>query len=142
VEPRISIITLGVRDMATSIRFYRDGLGWPTQATDDAGWAIFATAGTRLSLYPYDLLAADVSPGMIAQRGTFGGITLAYNARSKDEVDKVLHKAVSAGAKLAKPAAVAEWGGYSGYFADPDGYLWEIAWSVNNEFDENGTLKM
>jgi hypothetical protein len=142
MEPRISIITLGVRDMPTAIRFYRDGLGWFTQANDDAGWALFATTGTRLSLYPYDALAADVSPDMGGARSGFCGITLAHNTRTREGVDEVLRKAVAAGGTLVKEPQPTDWGGYGGYFADPDGYLWEVAWSESCEFEEGGTLRM
>lgn len=142
MEPRITIITLGVRDMPTAIRFYRDGLGWPTEAGDDAGWALFATVGTRLSLFPYEALAADVSPDLSTERPAFAGITLAHNVRTREEVDEVLREAVAAGGTLVKEAQEADWGGYSGYFADPDGYLWEVAYGPNTEFEEDGTMKV
>lgn len=141
MEPRISIITIGVRDMARSICFYRDGLGWPTTATDDAGWAIFATNGTRFALFPYRQLAADIVPAASGELPTtFGGITLAHNTRTKGEVDRLLDQAVQAGGRLLKPAQDAFWGGYSGYFTDPDGYPWEIAWSASWEFNDDGSL--
>jgi len=144
MEPRISIITLGVADMAHSIRFYRDGLGFPTIAQDNHGWAIFATNGTRLSLFPYDALGKDISPDKVdsgrATERPFSGVTLAHNVASKAEVDAVLDAAVAAGATLLKSAQTASWGGYSGYFADPDGYAWEVAWGDGWEYAEDGTL--
>jgi catechol 2,3-dioxygenase-like lactoylglutathione lyase family enzyme len=130
MEPRISLITLGVADLQRSLRFYRDGLGLPTTWTGDRGVVFFQTAGTALSLYPYDKLAEDVSPEFLVQRSKFSGIALAHNVREKSEVDTVLAQAVAAGARLEKPAQENFWGGYSGYFSDPDGYLWEIAWGA------------
>jgi catechol 2,3-dioxygenase-like lactoylglutathione lyase family enzyme len=138
MDSRISIITLGVRDMRTSIRFYRDGLGFSTDAKDDAGWAIFRTVGTRFALFPRDKLAEDIG---IANDGYgFGGITLAYNVPNQADVGNIIQQAVSAGGRLLKSPCKAGWGGYSGYFADPDGYPWEVAWGEGWEYDENGTL--
>ena len=140
-ESRISIITLGVADMARSIAFYRDGLGFPTNVTGStAEWAIFQTIGTRFALYPKDLLAQDISETHPATGTGFGGITLAHNVRSEGEVAQVLAFAEAAGGTLLKPAQPAEWGGHSGYFADPDGYPWEVAFNPNNVFEENGTI--
>ncbi len=130
MEPRISLVTLGVADLERSLRFYRDGLGFPTTWTADKGVIFFQTAGTRLSLYPYDKLAEDVSESFRTPRPKFSGITLAHNVRQKDEVDQLLTAAAQAGAKIEKPAQDTFWGGYSGYFSDPDGYLWEIAWGA------------
>ena len=95
MEPRISIITLGVRDMRASIRFYRDGLGFGTSAGDDAGWAIFRTAGARLALFPKDQLAADM--GLRGDGTGFCGVTFAHNVRSPAEVDRLIKQAVAAG---------------------------------------------
>ena len=127
MEPRISIITLGVRDLPRSVRFYRDGLGLPLRDEDTESIAFFQTSGTWLALYPQDALADDVG---IPSDGTgFSGVTLAHNVRSTSEVDELLRVAVEAGATLVKPAEDVFWGGYSGYFADPDGHLWEVAWN-------------
>ncbi len=139
-EPRISIITLGVSDMRRSIRFYRDGLGFPTTVPDDAGWAIFRTSGTRLSLYPRHLLAEDIAPGLDPGSQGFGGITLAHNTRTREAVDQILLMAQRAGGRILKPAAETGWGGYGGYFADPDGHPWEVAWSPREVFAEDGTI--
>lgn len=134
MEPRISIITLGVADLERSLCFYRDGLGFPTSRTAEQGIIFFQTAGTCLALYPYAALANDVGPRFAekssGERPKFTGITLAHNVREKEEVDRLLQQAERAGAKIEKPAAATEWGGYSGYFSDPDGYLWEIAWGA------------
>ena len=128
MEPRISIITLGVSDLPRSIQFYRDGLGLPLRDDEDTeSIAFFGTSGTWLALYPRDALAEDVG---IPTDGTgFSGVTLAHNVRSTCEVDELLRVAVEAGATLVKPAAEVFWGGYSGYFTDPDGHLWEVAWN-------------
>lgn len=139
MEPRISLITLGVRDLERSLRFYRDGLDLPTSWSADKGVIFFRTSGTALALYPYDSLAEDVAPEFLVERSRFTGITLAHNVRTRNEVDELLAKAERAGAKIEKPAQSASWGGYSGYFSDPDGYLWEVAWGAF-EFHEDGSL--
>ncbi|MDB6092701.1 MAG: hypothetical protein JWM32_263 [Verrucomicrobia bacterium] len=138
MEPRISIITLGVADVARSTRFYRDGLGFETAMASE-GYAVFRTGGTRLAIYPLDKLAEDVAPGITPAKG-FGGITLAHNVRKKDEVASVLQLAEKAGGKIVKTPQDVFWGGYSGYFSDPDGYLWEVAWGPDFKFDDNGAL--
>jgi uncharacterized protein len=139
MEPRISIITLGVKDLERSLRFYRDGLGLPTTRKADQGIVFFQTSGTCLALYPYRELAKDVSEEFVIEKSKFTGITLAHNVRRKEEVDGVLRQAEKAGAKIETAAANTTWGGYSGYFSDPDGYLWEVAWGA---FDmrEDGSL--
>jgi catechol 2,3-dioxygenase-like lactoylglutathione lyase family enzyme len=139
MEPRISIITLGVKDLEQSYRFYHEGLGFPTNWNPEQGIIFFRTGGTCLALYPYEKLAEDV--GLTPQpRSRFPGITLAHNTRKKDEVDEVIKRAEAAGGKLEKTPQIAEWGGYSGYFSDPDGYLWEVAWSENWVFNDDGSL--
>jgi uncharacterized protein len=130
MEPRISIITLGVADLERSLRFYRDGLGFPTTWQADRGIIFFQMTGTCLALYPYDTLAKDVSEAFVGERAKFGGITLAHNVRRREDVDRVLKQAIDAGAKVEKPTGATDWGGYSAYFSDPDGYLWEIAWGA------------
>ncbi|MGA3066154.1 MAG: VOC family protein [Tepidisphaeraceae bacterium] len=139
MEPRISVITLGVRDLERSLRFYRDGLGLPTTRRADQGIIFFQTMGTCLALYPYQKLAEDVSPEFAVEKSKFPGITLAHNVRRKEDVDRILKQAEQAGAKIEKPATGTFWGGYSGYFSDPDGYLWEIAWGAF-EFRDDGSL--
>ncbi|MTB71809.1 VOC family protein [Arsenicicoccus sp. MKL-02] len=130
MEPRISLVTLGVSDLARSKAFYSVWLGVPP-ATDHDDVAFFATGGTRLSLYGYEALADDVGPGFAdQQRSRFPGITLAHNCRERHEVDELVAAAEAAGGTVVKPPAEAFWGGYSGYVADPDGYLWEIAWGA------------
>jgi catechol 2,3-dioxygenase-like lactoylglutathione lyase family enzyme len=141
MEPRISIITLGVADMARSYRFYAEGLGLPTTRKPDEDIVFFQTVGTTFALYPYTKLAEDVGPGWDVPRARFSGITLAHCVRERGQVDEVLAQAAAAGAVIVKPAADTFWGGYSGYFADPDGYLWEVAWGAV-DFNEDGSLRV
>jgi catechol 2,3-dioxygenase-like lactoylglutathione lyase family enzyme len=126
VQPHVAVITLGVRDLARARRFYVDGLGWPVQQ-EDHNWVCFllGDGSSALALYPWDELAEDarVSP----DGSGFRGVTLAHNVRSKTRVDEVLAEAERAGGSLVKAAEPTAWGGYGGYFADPDGYLWEVA---------------
>lgn len=138
MDARISIVTLGVANLERSRRFYRDGLGWPLTNASEEGIAFFRTTGVILALYPRDLLAEDAN--LPAAGSGFGGITLAQNVASKDLVDATLASAVAAGATLLKPAADVFWGGYSGYFADPDGYPWEIAWNPFIPFAADASL--
>jgi hypothetical protein len=140
MEPRITLITLGVSDLPRSVRFYRDGLGWPTTYSEGGEVAFFNTAGTRLSLYPLQHLAADISPDVAPARTGFSGITLAHNVRTKEEVAAVLALAARAGATIVKAAQDVFWGGHSGYFSDPDGYFWEVAWNPGNPLDGDGFM--
>ncbi|MFA9479631.1 VOC family protein [Phycisphaerales bacterium AB-hyl4] len=141
MEPRISLVTLGVEDLERSLRFYRDGLGFATTWTPDKGVIFFQTQGTRLALYPFDDLVKDVGDEFRPERPPFSGITLAHNVREKDDVARLLAEAEAAGGRIVKPAQDAFWGGHSGYFADPDGYLWEVAWGAF-EFNEDGSLQI
>ncbi len=126
MDPRISIITLGVSDLERSVAFYRDGLGLPQREGPD-GIAFFETRGTWLALYPREKLAEDAT--VTSEGQGFRGFTLAHNVASKDAADATLEQAVAAGARLVKPAQEVFWGGYSGYFEDPDGFLWEVAYN-------------
>ena len=139
---RINIICLGVRDMERSIRFYKDGLGFKTSEEDYTPPVIFFdTAGTKFELYPLDLLAEDIDPDNPPPSGSgFAGITLAYNAKTKREVEEIIEQARNAGARIVKEPQDVFWGGYHAYFSDPDGYYWEVAWGPNFEYDENGML--
>jgi catechol 2,3-dioxygenase-like lactoylglutathione lyase family enzyme len=141
MEPRVSIICLGVSDLERSLRFYRDGLGLPTTRRAEDGIVFFQTQGTCLELYPYDELAKDVGPEFDVPRSKFPGITIAHNVRTKAEVDEVMAQAEAAGGRIEKPAADTSWGGYSGYFSDPDGYLWEVAFGAF-DFNDDGSLKI
>jgi hypothetical protein len=130
MEPYISLITLGVSDLVRSTTFYKQGLGLPAKEEFE-GVTFLNLRGTWLALYPRDALAADAHVSAVGNG--FLGFTLAHNVKSKEAVDSVLKQAKAAGATIPKPAQDTDWGGYSGYFADPDGYLWEIAW--NPHFD-------
>ncbi len=145
MEARISTITLGVSDLERSYRFYKEGLGFSTKMTPDGGIVIFSMQGTLLSLYPYDKLAEDVTLSIKdgpSEKGRFPGFTLAHTVRKKDEVDTVLALAGKAGGAIIKPAQDVFWGGYSGYFADPDGYLWEVNYSEAFKFNADGSLSI
>lgn len=132
MEPRISIITLGVSNMERSHKFYRDGLGLPTK-DEGEGIVFFQLQGTWLALYPREKLAEDVT--VLPDGHGFSGVTLAHNTRTREEVDAVLAEAEAAGATIVKPAQDVFWGGYSGYFTDPDGHLWEVAWNPQFEIE-------
>ncbi len=138
MRPRLSLVTLGVRDFERSLQFYREGLGWKPSSASQDDVAFFQLSGVVLALYPREKLAEDaqVSP----QGSGFSGITLAYNAKSQEEVDLVLQTVENLGAKIVKKAQKVFWGGYSGYFADLDGHLWEVAWNPFFEFDESDNL--
>jgi hypothetical protein len=139
MEPRISIVTLGVEDLERSLRFYRDGLGFPTTMEAASGIIFFQTTGICFALYPYEELAKDVSEDFVVPRSKFPGVTFAHNVRTKEEVAVILSLAERAGGKIEKQAQDVFWGGHSGYFSDPDGYLWEVAWGAF-EFRDDGSL--
>ncbi|HEY6598345.1 MAG TPA: VOC family protein [Pseudomonadales bacterium] len=124
MQPRISMITLGVRDMQRAVKFYEHGLGFPRmQSPPDV--AFFTLNGTWLGLYGRDALAEDA---MVTSAGDgFEAFALAHNVTSEAEVRQVIEQAVAAGATLVKTPQKVFWGGYSGYFKDPDGHLWEVA---------------
>lgn len=124
MKPRISMITLGVRALPRSIAFYEHGLGLPRMASPPEV-AFFTLSGTWLGLYGIDALAEDA--GLHGGPGGFAGFTLAHNVSSEREVDALMAQAESAGAVVTRGARKTDWGGYAGYFADPDGYPWEIA---------------
>lgn len=132
MQPRISMITLGVSDLTRSTEFYRDGLGFPTHG-DFKGVTFFKLHGAWLSLFPRDELNRDAN----AATSGVGGFTLAHNVESKAEVEAVLATAQSAGAAIIKPAQDAFWGGYHGFFADPDGFVWEVAWNPYLDLSES-----
>lgn len=129
MEPNISLVTLGVSDVDESVRFYRDELGFPMQdRDDDSEVAFFTLDGTWLAVYPRDRLAEDAT---VPDDGTgFSGITLAHNVATKAEVDAILDGIEGSNGRLVKPAGETFWGGYSGYFADPDDHLWEVAYPL------------
>ena len=128
MKPKISIVTLGVRDFGKALAFYRDGLGFPTHNFKDGEDVVFfRLEGSWLALYPRDKLAEDAT---VPDDGRgFSGITLAHNEPNKEQVDATFALAIRAGARAVKQPQDVFWGGYSGYFADPDGHLWEVAYN-------------
>lgn len=135
VPGRVSLVTLGVGDLARSIAFY-DALGWDRVVDGNDGVAFYRMAGALLALYPLSALAADAH--VPADRSGFSGITLAVNLASPAEVDAAIDHAASVGATILKPPEAVFWGGYSGYFADLDGYAWEVAHNPHWPLDERG----
>lgn len=131
MRPRISLITLAVDDLQRSIAFYRDGLGFPTRGITGTEFEIGSVAffelesGLKLAVWPRASLAADT--GLPLQPHCPTSFALAHNVDSRAEVDAVMAQAQGAGARVVKPAQPAFWGGYAGYFQDPDGHLWEVA---------------
>lgn len=139
MEQRISLITLGVKDLARSIRFFED-LGWKRAMRAAEGVAFFQIGGAAFGLYPLTELAKDAA--IDAAEGGSSAMALAYNTRTRDEVDAVLAEAEAAGATIVKPAEEAFWGGYSGYFRDPDGHLWEVAWNPGFVLADDGSITL
>lgn len=138
---RVNLICLGVKDMKRSVKFYRDGLGFQTdEKRDNPEIVFFNSSGTKLELYPLKELAKDISEANPPSGSGFSGITLAYNAKTKEEVDRVFVLAKVAGAEIVKEPVDVFWGGYSGYFKDPDGYYWEVAWGPEFKYDDNDML--
>lgn len=138
MDQRISIVTLGVGDLATSKRFYSDGLGWKP-VFENKEIIFFQTGGIVFALFLRDELAKDFE----ANTSTFGraAMALGHNVRTKAEVDPLIKRAIEAGAKILKHAREASWGGYSGYFADPDGFAWEVAWNPAWPIAADGTIE-
>ncbi len=133
MKPRITLITLGVDDLERSLRFYRDGLGLATEGIVGAQFEHGAVAffdlqsGLKLALWPRHSIAHD--SGLPVGRRSATEFTLGHNVSSKAEVDAVMEQARNAGARIVKAAHDTFWGGYAGYFQDPDGHLWEVAWN-------------
>jgi uncharacterized protein len=136
MKPRISVITLGVEDLERSFRFYHDGLGWSSKGIvvneyEHGAVAFFDLQnGLRLAIWPRKSIAHD--SGMLLNQPASTEFTLGHNVSSSQEVDSVMKAAELAGAEIIKPAQETFWGGYAGYFSDPDGHLWEVVW--NPEF--------
>lgn len=139
MRQKLNLITLGVSDFERSLKFY-ESLGWKKSDKSIDGLALFPLGGITLALHPIEELADDTT--LKYQAAEFSGLTLSYNAKSENEVDEVLKKVEKLGAKIIKPAQKVFWGGYSGYFKDPDGYLIEVAFNPFWELDENDNLKL
>jgi hypothetical protein len=141
VDQRLTLVTLGVRDLVASRRFYLDGLGW--RAVLDVPEVVFVQVGpgVLLGLFDAAALETDVGSGRAPGDAATAPVTLAHNVASEREVDDSIARAVGAGARVLKPAQRAEWGGYHGYVADPDGFRWEIAYNPGLVFDADGTAR-
>ena len=137
MEPRISLITLGVRDLARARRFYQ-ALGWQGHEVEDSYFV--QAGGSALVLWSRERLAADA--GLPAAGAGFGGIALAHNVRERSEVDAILDAARAAGGTITKEAAETFYGGYAGYFADPDGHVWELAHNPGFRLEDDGALTL
>ncbi len=142
MDQRLNIVTLGVRDVDNARKFYCGGLGWKESSASQPAIAFIDAGGVVLALFERRALAQDAvldqAPPM--PPGAFHGMTLAQNVRSKEAVDRALAQAVAVGAKLLKPGQDVFWGGYSGYFADPDGHIWEVAWNPFFRLDKSGRV--
>ena len=138
MEQRLSLVTLGVDDLGRARRFY-EALGWE-RGNENPEVVFFQLNGLVLALWSRRSLAEDAK--VSADGGGFRGVALAYNARSKADVDAVMAEAETAGARMLKPAEDVFWGGYSGYFADPDGHLWEVAWNPQWEVTPEGNVRL
>ncbi|MGH7575892.1 MAG: VOC family protein [Longimicrobiales bacterium] len=140
MRPRITVITIGVDDLDRSLRFYRDGLGLPTQGIvgtefEHGAVAFFdLQAGVRLAIWPRKSISHD--SGIAESSPSSTEFTLGHNVSSKDEVDDVMEEARNAGARIVKQAHDTFWGGYAGYFHDPDGHLWEVVWNPQWRVDD------
>ena len=139
MEQRLSIVTLGVADVAASRRFYEQ-MGWKASSVGDEQIAFFQVGSMVFSLYSLEEMARDL--GLESGGSGCASIALAYNVRHKEDVDAVLAEAEQAGARLLKAAEEKPWGGYAGYFADPEGYAWEVAWNPGFELREDGSLRL
>ncbi|MCD8349148.1 MAG: VOC family protein [Planctomycetaceae bacterium] len=139
MDPRISIVTLGVQVLERSRQFYKEAFGWEP-ASGQEGISFYQLGGLVFALYPDDLLAADANAQPF--QGGFRGITLAYNVREKSDVAKVLATAEAAGATIVKPATDTDWGGHGGYLTDPDGHLWEIAYNPFFPLNARGEIEI
>jgi uncharacterized protein len=138
VEQRLTLITLGVSDLARSRAFY-EALGWKTGAEPDDDVVFFQAGGLVVALWSRESLAED---SCVTDSGGWGGITLAHNVRSPAEVDAVLAEAEAAGADVPRHGAETFWGGYSGIFVDPDGHPWEVAHNPHWELNERGEVRL
>jgi catechol 2,3-dioxygenase-like lactoylglutathione lyase family enzyme len=138
VEQRLSLVTLGVADVARSRWFY-EALGWRASTASQADVAFFQLGGIGLALFGRAALAKDAG---LAEAAAVGAVALAHNARTRAEVDTILERARAAGARILEPARDTSWGGYSGYFADPDGHPWEIAWNPHFPLRPDGSLTL
>ena len=142
MEQRLSMITLGVADLKTAVAFYENVVGWKA-APGPPGIAFFDLGGLVFSLYPHDDMAKDMNAaGDDRGDSAYQGFALAHNARSKEEVDSIFSKLKTQGATIVKEPEEVFWGGYSGYFSDPDGHRWEVAYNPHWAIGEDGRVSM
>lgn len=139
---RINLITLGVKDLSASVEFYRNlGLEPSVMGHDEEIEIVFfKMKGSKLALYPIEKLTVETGHEAGFVKGKFNGVTLAFNAKSEKEVDRILKDVTKFGGEVVREAAPTEWGGYGGYFTDLDGFYWEVAYGSDWEFDENDML--
>lgn len=140
LPPRVSLVTLGVRDLAAAVRFY-EALGWKRSGASNEVVAFFHTGGAALALFGHESLAADAGLAATGASG-FRGVALAANVDAREDVDAALAAAARAGARVVKEAADTTWGGRSGYFEDVDGHLWEVAWNPFFPLDATGSVQL
>jgi predicted lactoylglutathione lyase len=140
MRQKLSLITLGVDDFEKSLNFYEKGLGWKKSDKSMDGLALFDLGGIILALHPRHELADDTT--LTYQPTTFSGLTISHNAKSEKEVDAIFKQVEKLGATIVKPAQKVYWGGYSGYFKDLDGHLFEVAYNPFWELDKNGNVKL
>ncbi len=140
MNQHLHIITLGVSDFERSFQFYTKTLGWKSSSSSEGDIAFFQAGGVVFAIYPREKLAEDAltSP----DDNSFAGITLAHNVKSEGEVDEIIRDLEAKGVEIIKQPQKVFWGGYSSYFADPDGFRWEVAYNPYSGFDESGNLKM
>ena len=141
MRQKLNLITLGVTDLSRAVNFYEKGLGWVRSSASQEHLVLFPLGGMVLALYPRHLLAEDAQVQETSP-SNFAGLTLAYNAKSQEEVDAVLKEVASLGATIVKPAQRVFWGGYSGYFRDLDGHLFEVAFNPFWRLDEDDNLAL
>jgi len=140
MKQHVHLVTLGVNDFKKSVEFYTNILSWKPASGSNNDITFFQAGSVVLSIYSREKLAGDA---LVSSDGSgFAGFTLAYNAHSEAEVDDIIENLKSKGVKIVKEPQKVSWGGYSSYFADPDGYLWEVAYNPFFPFDGNGNLKL
>jgi catechol 2,3-dioxygenase-like lactoylglutathione lyase family enzyme len=142
VEPRVSLVTLGVSDLERAVAFYRDGLGWPKSGVGGDEVAFFKTGGVVIALFPTPSFAADAGIDLDEiEHGKFSRFTLAHNVAEEGQVDSVIAEAAEAGATIVKEAQEIFFGRH-GFFADPEGYLWEVAWNPSFPMGADGSIEL
>jgi uncharacterized protein len=142
MEPRVSLLTLGVSDLERAIAFYRDGLRWPKSNTGGDEVAFFKTGGVVIALFPRASFAADAGVEIDeVEHGAFSRISLAHNVAEENQVDSVLRDAAEAGATIVKEAQEIFFGRH-GFFADPEGFLWEVAWNPSFPMAADGSIEL